>query len=141
MEAGQGIVWKEIKDSDSRIRKVCKYCEGFIPSPRIGKDYCDHQCKDAYHKYAHKVGDAKLQSKGIRYANLSESPRLQRLLKFLSDCKPHTTREIINGANICAVNTAVTELRRNNFDISCKFKEVLEDGSRVYEYQLSKYAC
>lgn len=66
----------------------------------------------------------------IHYAKLKNSPRLQRLLEFLEDCKPHTTLEIIGGAKICAVNSAVTELRRNGFDVSCT------RNGRIYSYQL-----
>lgn len=84
-------------------------------------------------------GAQEMRSGGIHYARLDNSPRLQRLLKFLSDCKPHTTREIFIGADICAVNTAVDELRENGFDVPCKLREVKKDSSRIYEYQLCKH--
>ena len=116
----------------------CENCnDSMIPKP--GKRFCHPLCKDAYHRIAHAIGESKLKSRGIKYAKLATSKRLQRLLKFLSDCKPHTTKEIFVGANICAVNTAVDELRENGFDIPCKFKEITEDGSRIYEYQLCKH--
>ena len=59
----------------------------------------------------------------IHYAKLENSGRLQRLLKFLSDGKEKTTREIIRGADICAVNSSIDELRENNFDIRCRMIE------------------
>ena len=116
----------------------CENC-GDSMTPRERKRFCHPSCKDAYHKKAHAVGESKMKSRGIKYAKLATSKRLQRLLKFLSDCKPHTTKEIFIGANICAVNTAVTELRRNGFNILCRFKEAVQDGSRIYEYQLCKH--
>ena len=55
----------------------------------------------------------------IHYARYKTSERLQRLLAFLLDGKPHTTLEIIQGAQICAVNSAICELRRNGFSSYC----------------------
>lgn len=53
-------------------------------------------------------------------AILSKSQRLQRVLKVLSDTKPHTTREIIRKASVCAVNSIVAELRCNGYKIECQ---------------------
>ena len=72
----------------------------------------------------------------IHYARLNQSPRLQRLLKFLSDREPHSTLDIIVGAGICSVNTSICELRLNGFDIPCKYVKTMEDGAKIYEYQL-----
>uniref|UniRef100_C6E6T2 ArsR family transcriptional regulator n=1 Tax=Geobacter sp. (strain M21) TaxID=443144 RepID=C6E6T2_GEOSM len=55
----------------------------------------------------------------IHYARFIKSDRLQRLLLFMLDGKAHTTLEIIKGADICAVNSAVCELRRNGFACYC----------------------
>ena len=65
------------------------------------------------------------------YALLEKSPRLQRVLKFLSDGLPHTTREIIIGADVCAVSTVIHELRLNGKKIECKAK-----SKGVYEYTM-----
>jgi hypothetical protein len=51
-------------------------------------------------------------------AKLKNSPRLQRVDKFLSDLRPHTTRDIIRGADVCAVNSCVAELRANGRTIN-----------------------
>ena len=56
----------------------------------------------------------------IHYAKLKNSPRLQRLLKVLKRGRAYTTRELMYLADICAVGTAVAELRRNGFQIDCK---------------------
>jgi hypothetical protein len=55
----------------------------------------------------------------IHFARYEESERLQRLLEFLLDSQQHTTLEIIQGAGICAVNSAACELRKNGFDVRC----------------------
>lgn len=55
----------------------------------------------------------------IHYAKFAKSVRLQRLLEYLLDGNGHTTLDIILGADICAVNSAVCELRENGFDIHC----------------------
>ena len=54
----------------------------------------------------------------IKAARL-DSPRLQRVLKLLSDGKPHTTREIVRKARVVAVNAAVAELRHHGAEIAC----------------------
>ena len=69
----------------------------------------------------------------IHYAKLNNSPRLQRLLAFLRDGKPHTTRNILKAIDICAVNTAICELRRNGFDVACRCI-----GKGRFEYQLER---
>ena len=71
------------------------------------------------------------QQVGLHYARLSESPRLQRLLSLLSDKRRHSTRDIILKAHVCAVNSAVAELRANDYFIICKCI-----GKGRYEYQL-----
>lgn len=55
----------------------------------------------------------------MNYARYETSDRLQRTLEFLLDGQPHTTRDIANGADICAVSAAVDELRENGFDVPC----------------------
>lgn len=68
---------------------------------------------------------------GIHYAKLANSPRLQRLYALLMNGTEYTTLEIMQKAKICAVNSAITELRRNGFDIDCKMV-----ARGVYSYQL-----
>lgn len=47
------------------------------------------------------------------------SPRLQRVLTLLKDGRPHTTREIVRKARVCAVNSCIAELRENGAEIIC----------------------
>ena len=67
-------------------------------------------------------------------ARLAESPRLQRTLAVLADRREHTTRDILEAARVCAVNSTVAELRANGFSISCR-QEVTPDG-RIWLYRL-----
>ena len=53
-------------------------------------------------------------------AILAKSTRLQRVYKLLKDGKPHTTRDIIRKASVCAVNSVVAELRSNGVNIACQ---------------------
>ena len=71
-------------------------------------------------------------------ANLSRSPRLQRLLAALQDGRAHSTMELIREAGICAVNSAVAELRLNGYRVSCHVGRNTEQGrrGRVWRYQL-----
>lgn len=67
----------------------------------------------------------------IHYARLEHSERLKRLFNLLSDGRARTTLEIIQQAQICAVSTAIAELRRNGFEIEC---EPVRKG--IYQYRL-----
>ena len=56
---------------------------------------------------------------GIHYADYAKSARLQRLITYMIDGKVKTTLEIIQGADICAVNSAVCEVREQGFNLEC----------------------
>lgn len=67
----------------------------------------------------------------IRYARVENSPRLQRALELLQDGQWHSTRDIVRAADVCAVNSIITELRCNGYDIITRCT-----GRGRYEYQL-----
>ena len=67
----------------------------------------------------------------IHYARFIKSKRLQRLLALMLDGQVRTTLEIIQAADICAVNSAVCELRRNGFPLYCI------NHSKPAQYQLT----
>ena len=117
----------------------CEHCKKIITEPTHRQKFCGLNCKDQYHKEAHAEGLKKKKSRGMHFAKLSGSPRLERLLKFLADGEKHTTWEIQTGARLCNVGTTASELRRNGFDISCKLLRILTDKSKIYEYQLVKH--
>lgn len=55
----------------------------------------------------------------MHYAKVETSKRLKRVLNLLSDGLPHTTRDIVRRASVCAVNSIISELRMNGYDINC----------------------
>lgn len=60
-------------------------------------------------------------------ARLTNSDRLKRVQKLLSDGKSHSTLDIVRRARVCAVSAAISELRYNGYEIDCKRR-----GSRFY---------
>jgi biotin operon repressor len=68
----------------------------------------------------------------MHHAKLHRSPRLQRVLRLLSDCREHSTREIIRGADVCAVNSCIAELRENGIAVASR----VEDG--IWYYRLGR---
>lgn len=68
----------------------------------------------------------------MNYANIEKSDRLQRVADVLAYGGEYSTLEIIKQANVCAVNSIISELRHNGFNISCQRR-----GSNWY-YKLEK---
>ena len=72
-------------------------------------------------------------------ARIGHSPRLRRVHRLLSDGSWHTTREIVQGAQVCAVNSCVAELREAGAEIACKvFTD--EKKQRRFHYRMTKSA-
>ena len=71
----------------------------------------------------------------IHYAKIENSARLQAVLKYLSDGKPHTTRDIIIATGMCAINSIITELRMNGIRIAC---DPVKGFKGRYQYTLGK---
>jgi hypothetical protein len=57
---------------------------------------------------------------GINHARIETSDRLRRVLAVLADGREYTTLDLMAYARVCAVSTAVAELRANGFSISCQ---------------------
>ena len=53
-------------------------------------------------------------------ANPDKSRRLMRVLGVLSDGREHSTLDLIANAQVCAVNSCVSELRVAGHDIPCE---------------------
>ena len=106
----------------SESLKICKHpdCSTLLDSPL--KIFCSLTCKNDYHRLARLKGEKSMKSKRIKAGLLERSERLQKVAIYLSDGKPHSTRDILRGCDVCAVSTIVDELReaKNGFDISCK---------------------
>ena len=69
-------------------------------------------------------------------AKLETSHRLQRVLAFLSDGAEHSTKEIMQGADVCAVNSCVAELRVGGYHIACRQVRDDKRGERIWLYQM-----
>jgi len=67
----------------------------------------------------------------MRYARLENSARLQRTLAALESGDWISTRDLIRAANVCAVNSCISELRANGFEISTRCL-----GRGRFEYKL-----
>lgn len=70
-------------------------------------------------------------------ARLDRSPRLKRVHALLADGAWHSTRAIVDGAKVCAVNSCIAELRDNGCWIETRRRPALAgDSPVVYEYRL-----
>ena len=70
-------------------------------------------------------------------ASLTRSKRLQRTHALLSDGQWHSTRDIVDKAKVCAVNSIIAELRDNGCWIETRRRPALAgDSSVVYQYRL-----
>jgi hypothetical protein len=56
----------------------------------------------------------------MNYANIESSDRLQRVAQVLAQGGEFSTLDIIKKANVCAVNSIVSELRQNGYEIHCE---------------------
>lgn len=61
-------------------------------------------------------------------ARIDRSKRLQRVDNLLADGKEYSTMEIVNQANVCAVNSIISELRANGRAIHCR----RDNGKWIY---------
>ncbi len=71
-------------------------------------------------------------------ACLHRSPRLQRVHALLSDGVERSTREIMVGAHVCAVNSCVAELRAHPNDVRIDCRQVVDrnTGQRTWRYRM-----
>lgn len=67
----------------------------------------------------------------MHFAKIEGSNRLQKVLRVLEDGTPKTTLEIATTTKLCAVGSAIGELRRNGYNILCR---CIRRG--VFEYTL-----
>lgn len=68
---------------------------------------------------AHETGYFNLEV-AMKAASLHSSDRLKRVLRLMSDGRERSTMEIIHGADVCAVNSIIAELRANGIGIKCR---------------------
>ena len=53
-------------------------------------------------------------------ANLATSERLQKVYAVLQDGQWHTSFEIMQKTNLCAVGSAISEIRSQGYEIKCE---------------------
>ncbi len=56
----------------------------------------------------------------MKHAHIAKSERLQRVEALLMDGLEYSTMEIIQRTYVCAVNSIISELRANGYDIQCQ---------------------
>ena len=71
----------------------------------------------------------------MNIAKLDSSDRLKRVAQVLSDGKEHSTLEIVQAAGVCAVNSIISELRRNGLNIPPAKRR---DGNFYYQWVTSR---
>ena len=70
-------------------------------------------------------------------AHIDRSERLQRVEALLSDGAEHSTLDIVTGAQVCAVNSIISELRANGREIHCR-QTAGNSGQRIWLYRMTK---
>jgi len=71
-------------------------------------------------------------------AKLDKSPRLQRVHKLLSNGGEFSTMAIVQAANVCAVNSIISELRDNGIGIKCRAQYDKRLQNTIYYYSLDR---
>lgn len=64
-------------------------------------------------------------------ANIDKSARLNRVLGVLGTGEWKSTRQIVHEADVCAVNSCVSEIRANGIAVECRCI-----GQGRFEYRL-----
>lgn len=72
------------------------------------------------------------------HAATLKSVRLRRILKVLSDGRPHSTRQIVRRARVMAVSACVAELRQNGAEIACVRETDPVSGALRWNYTMTK---
>lgn len=68
-------------------------------------------------------------------ARLDHSPRLQAVLRALSDGAERSTLDLVRETGRCAINSIVSELRANGYAIHCRQAKA-PGGGRIWLYRL-----
>lgn len=100
-------------------RLDCK--EVFKENKTKTKMFYSKVCKNAHHALEREAGKKVLAQGTIHAALLENSPRLQRVAKYLSDGKARSTMDIQIDCRVCGVPAIKAELihPKNGFDIDC----------------------
>ena len=73
-------------------------------------------------------------------ANLKHSKRLQSILLFLRKRGKEgaTTHDIAHWTGVCAVSTAISEIRNGGIPVHCEYECTTEQGCKVYRYTVAR---
>ena len=75
---------------------------------------------------------------GHIHAGGLHTPRLQRVLALMRDGQPRTTRAIVRGAKVMAVNAVISELRHHGAEIVC-VRQIAPSGiGTAFYYTMTK---
>lgn len=118
-------------DTTSMVLCAHPHCNVVFEKFRV-KKYHSKACKDNHNALMREAGKKVLARGTIHAALLENSPRLQRVAKYLSDGKAHSTMDIQIDCRVCGVPAIKAELihPKNGFDIVCKRK------GDIYEYAM-----
>ena len=69
-------------------------------------------------------------------ADLDKSNMLKAIYNVLSDYDWHTTREIAERTGCVVVSTRISEIRRNDIKIDCRYVGRSSKGNKIYQYRM-----
>lgn len=112
----------------------CVKCERCFEPRRHDQRFCSKECRITYHVGVREAGKAAIARKrrGMHYAKVEDSPRLQRVLAVLAEGNWHSTFNLNMNACVTSAGTAIAELKRNGYVIE---RQRIE-GSQSFEYRL-----
>lgn len=116
-------------------RVACRLpsCKQTFVKNRKDKVFCSNACKLFFHKLEYAAGKKVLSGgRGIHFARVAVSERLQRVLAVLKRGGWYSTFELNIKARVTSAGTAISELERNGYEIYHRRMS----NSRAFEYCL-----
>ncbi len=71
------------------------------------------------------------------HAGPLHSPRLQKLLRLLSDGREHSTLDVVRRTGVLAPGTCVSELRAHGAEVDCSLR-IDAKGRRRWFYRMTR---
>jgi hypothetical protein len=119
--------------------RECKMpeCNVVISEPRANQVFCGYFCKNNYHELERSLGKQILRKTdgGMHFCSM-KSPRLIKMLDFLSDGEKHTSLEIDMAVHDCGRTTTIKELRLHGYIIESLFARTTAEGRKIWTFQL-----
>ena len=108
-----------------------KGCLVFIQNPKHHQRFCCPEHKDEHHRIIRKRASKMAVSKKPHCGTLQNSARLRIMLRALSDCREHTTRELQEVTGDVAVHSTISDLRHNCFNIKRRYVGRTKAGRHI----------